>query len=218
VNRQQFLYSLLLLLVGQVPLLIKLHLEHRGKADPYRKHLYERQASAFLDLHIALAKVHAGLHNLLLVFPDGPDDDKHKEFHSSVAKSLSDQLTAYSEALDRAELFLPADIALQCWHCKTLQYQLFGATMGIRSIPRQELLEQWDKLAEHFNLAVNGMRLCMGVDSLSRELFELLSSGRTKALVNTLSLRESFTKLGLSESPVTGRITPLPKRMPDGTA
>lgn len=194
-DSQHFLYSLLLLLVGQIPLVIKLLLDHRAKADPYKKHLYERQASTFLDLYSALSKAHASLHNLLLAFPEPADDDEHKELRSSLVESLSEKLASYAEALDRAELFLPADVALHCWQCKTKQSYLFGAAMGIRLLPQKELWELWQKLSHHHNMVINSMRLGMGVDKLSAELLELLSRGKTKVLVDTQSLRESYEKL-----------------------
>ena len=188
-NLQQFLYSLLLLLLGQVPLVIKLWLEHKGRVEPYRKHLYERQAGVFLDLYVALSKAHTALHNCLSVFPpDLPVSSDHQALHSETKQSLGARLTDWSETLDRSEIFLPAQLVKLSWDYKVLQSQLLMAAVGVHNLSRDEITTKWQTLSQHYNGIINGMRLSLGIDSLSAQLLALVDERKKQLVITTRNL------------------------------
>src|SRR5918911_440174 len=169
-----FLFALVLVLIGQVPLVIRLWLDHKERVAPFRKHLYERQVELFQELYSTLTDSFVSLHHSLSIAPPGvPVAPEHQELVTSTKASIGPANKKWSDALKQAELLLPAPLVAATSEYDVAWARMLAVTVGLRVLSETELREEWESLNELYNTIVNLMRLSLGVDALSGQLLSL---------------------------------------------
>src|SRR5437762_9911095 len=96
-----FWYSLVLLTLGQIPLIIKLWLDHKAKKDAFRSLLFERQFSAFMEINRLLARLHACFSSFISLQGYLRVDPEQKEGMSEINKSLGKAYMEWVGALEQ---------------------------------------------------------------------------------------------------------------------
>jgi len=179
-----FLFALVLVLVGQVPLVIRLWLDHKERLAPYREHLYERQVELFQELYATLTDSFVSLHHSLTIAPPGlAVAPEHQEIVASTKASVGPANKRWSDALKKAELLLPAPLVVAISEYDVAWARLLAVTVGHRSLSDAELTEEWQALNGLYNTIVNVMRLSLGVDALSGQLLSLTIPKRAQMVM-----------------------------------
>lgn len=185
-----FLYSLILLLLGQIPLLMKLWLDHKERSAPYREHLYQRQTDLSCRLYEALANSYDAVHSCLTWWPPGvPVDTKNNEIQAHTLKEVAKKLRDWQQALKRTELLLPAEIVAAASEYTRCHGRLLNSLVRNRQELTDEKLEkEWEDLTNAYNTLVNMLRLSLGVDSLSGEVHSFVVEKDSKVVVTERGL------------------------------
>lgn len=184
---QPFLVSLLLVLIAQIPLLLKFWLDYKGKTIGFKHELYRRQLEAFQSLMSKLTKLHQSLQSVVSICPDSDlINDKGQELARHIYKAVVNTRDAFDEAVSGAELLLPAPLSLSASHYKFGASRILECAMNLpilKDRPRPDIKELWSAQQKYFNQMVNSMRLSVGVDALTSEVFrELHASGTATVL------------------------------------
>jgi len=183
-NSGPFLFALVLLLLGQVPLVIRLWLDHKERVAPFRKHLYERQVELFQELYRTLTDSFVSLHHSLTIAPPGVAiDPEHQDLVATTKGSVGPALSKWTDTLKQAELLLPAPLVAATSEYDLAWARLLAVTVGARVISDAELREEWEALNGRYNTIVNLMRLCLGVDALSGQLLSLTIQKRPQMVM-----------------------------------
>lgn len=174
-NSHPFLFALVLLLLGQVPLVVRLWLDHKERVAPFRKQLYERQVEVFQEVYRGLTDSFESLHNILCIARPGVAvDPEHRELVANTKGAAGPAHKRLSDALRQAELFLPAPLIVAISDYNIAWARLLEIIVGNRALPDAELRKEWETLNGRYNTIVNTMRMCLGVDALSGQLLALV--------------------------------------------
>jgi hypothetical protein len=179
-----FVFALVLLLLGQIPIVVRLWLDHRERIAPHRKYLYERQVESFQQLYQSLTDSFVSLHHCLTVAPPGlPVEPEHKELVTNIKSRVGPALSKWNETLKQAELLLPADLIRLTSEYDVKWAHLLAVTVGNRTVTSNQLQDEWEALNHCYNAIVNLMRLFIGADALSGQLLDLAKQKRAKLVM-----------------------------------
>ena len=182
-NTDQFLHSVVLLILGQIPLVVKLWLDHRSKIEPYRKEFFARQAVMFLELYIAVTDLHWALFRNISLYPIDEGSSEHREFVEEIRKGLGKSYSEWSAVLRKSELLLPAQMVRATWDYHVLSAKISAAAAGVRSLQEDDVGRMWKDQTLLYNQIVNEMRVRLGVDTLSGQLLTLVEEKRKQLVV-----------------------------------
>src|SRR5436305_2393399 len=108
-NMTQFVASLGLVLIAQIPLLLKLWLDHKGKTLQLKLELHKRQLEVFQDLVNHLIEAFEELEGVVTIFPDSSLlDEQTKIVGGECYRRALLSNRALADTTRKAELVLPA--------------------------------------------------------------------------------------------------------------
>lgn len=206
-----FLISLVLLAVSQIPLLLKLWLDHKGTISGYKLELYRRQLDAYKAISISLESVFRNSSALATLTEERTlPADKDDEFFSSIKKSYFDDIRTFGTDMRSAQLILPAKLVVDCFEFESYAMRLLfkafeiGQTPGSREWSVSEL---WAKAQELYNSMTNQMRHAGGIDALSNQVIDHLNDRKTRTwlLTNFTTSLLTNPNSGVQRTPESGR-------------
>lgn len=182
-----FLPSLILVLVAQVPLLLKFWLDYKSKTIGFKQLLYGRQLDAFQTLMSQLTKLHWALQSLVSICPDKDFvEDDSQELAQHIYKSVLDARSEFDDGVSRAELLLPAGLSGSAANYKFGASRILECALNLPTLgdaPRPDIKALWSVQQDCFNKMLNEMRLAVGIDALTSEVFrEVHASGKATIL------------------------------------
>lgn len=194
-----FLSSLALLLLAQIPLLLKLWLDYRAKLNSFRYELHKRQLDLFPPLAAQLDVVHQSMSIIGTTF-DGISswgDDETKRFaRDFTSKAMKDNLKL-AELYCQAELLLPAVVVIALHQYIQDGAHMMSAVFGMRA-PNSDLPTEpgasWRKQQERFDIALNLMRLSVGTDVLTDEFLREAHANHKATAIGTSGVFESIAQ------------------------
>jgi hypothetical protein len=182
-----FTTSLALVLIAQIPLLLKLWLDYRSKTSALKQELHKRQIDAFQPLLAQLTKVHEGLEFIVRTFPDITRlNEPAKEFASRLYNSTSTANLELAEMTRDVDLLLPAElsIALNGYTGDTARIvtSAMGMPMAFDGVTFN-IKTAWREQRARFGISLNLMRLCVGTDKLTTDVIREVHSARCATIV-----------------------------------
>jgi hypothetical protein len=184
-----FFYSVLLVLISQIPLVLKLYLDHKGKKDSLKQKLFDKQIEASIRIYRHLTDLHWSQYRQVSVWKGAASEDEwFQNFERELIKGSFDTLHRFTETVVSEEFLLPARIVGALDEYKINAYKILGAAVrseltAIRSW--QELTSLWEKQQELFNALVNAMRMRLGIDVLSDELTKFIEVKGKQLFIQT---------------------------------
>jgi len=185
-EKNSFIISTALVLIAQIPLLLKLYLDYRSKKDVFRQSLHERQMDIYEAIAAAMNELQSIQHGKVELFCEGVKDDD--EFFKSIRNSEAEAWSKWSSLIKSKELFLRAELVNKISEYNTASARTLG--VGISLIKTAEELKlNWKKQVELYNFISNHMRIMMGVDTLSQETLEMIQKeGKVKLVESDYKL------------------------------
>lgn len=166
------------LVITQIPLLLKLWMEHRERSSNLKLELYKKHLAVAEELAEKLGAAQTDADALATMIDEGdlPDSDNNK-FLQEYLPSVLERIHDFSRVLLRVEVFLPAIIvvSLQRYTVVTTRLWYSGSVPGPRSFNEtpQELHAEASIL---YNQIFNQLRIHCGADSLSESMLTQISS------------------------------------------
>ncbi|HSP13179.1 MAG TPA: hypothetical protein VLV78_00345 [Thermoanaerobaculia bacterium] len=174
-----FTYSLALLLVGQIPLLVKFYFDHKSKKDAFRQDIFTRQVNAYTRLAQLTTRLHRNQHHAVQFYGHTPKDTSEKELITSPMKDGLKNWTSWTEVLDECELVIHSRLVVLLAEYRTRAIQILSAdSFGVTIKSRDELIAAWKEQNDRYNAIINSMRLFIGTDALTSEITKLIHESR----------------------------------------
>ncbi|HWM23402.1 MAG TPA: hypothetical protein VNP98_01145 [Chthoniobacterales bacterium] len=182
-----FIGSIALVAVAQIPLLLKLWLDYKGRTSTYKLELYRRQLEAFRALSTLASEVHTNVDTLMMLSAEGslgkPNEDATiKELTVGFYKDWSE----FHKQFREAEFFLPAETISSLSRFSTCAVRIMTKTTGMpahANVRAMRLSDLWREQNEHFISLLNQMRMVCGIDALSSEVFKEFNAGTNPKLL-----------------------------------
>jgi hypothetical protein len=194
-----FLSSFALILVAQIPLLLKLWLDYRGKLNNFRQELHKRQLEIYPPLAAQLNVVHDWLAMVGTTF-DGVaswgDEETKKFAREFTSQAIKDNL-ALNDLCRRAELILPAPVVIALHEYIHESARMMGSVYGIKPLHPQSIQDgtsAWRRQQQRFDAVVNLLRFSVGTDALTNEFLREVHSGNRFTAINTSGFFESIAR------------------------
>ena len=129
-----FLPSLALVLLAQIPLLLKFWLDYKSKTAGIKHALFNRQLDAFQSLTQELTSLHENLSHVVRVFPDSSlfDGDLKETATFAYTAALKNHL-AFHERARSVDLLLPAELSIACHKYTYGASRIIEAAMNLPS-------------------------------------------------------------------------------------
>jgi len=170
-----FLSSLAIVAVSQVPLLLKLWLDHRAATSGYKFELFRRQVDTFKELSTLLLEVHNNSEALITLAHEGTlPDEKDTEFAIDLKKSYLKDNTALINAVKDADFLLPAQLSVDLPKYFTCSTRLLFKAFGLPISSNESFKEIWSEQEVLYNSIVNQMRIALGIDTLSTDTQKMI--------------------------------------------
>lgn len=188
----EFFNSLLLVAVAQIPLLLKLWLDHKNAVSGFKQELYKRQLEGCQKLSACLTVV---LENSQIIIKfigekslpkDKGDQDTDDKDDQDLDKVYHKNIKELMESIKTVELLLPAELCEYLSKYVTCSTQLWAKGFFPMIINQNKSpVEIWKEQEELFNVIINYMRLICGTDMLSNSTFKQIfnSSGKKTSLI-----------------------------------
>jgi molybdopterin converting factor small subunit len=174
-EKNSFLLSAALVLIAQVPLLVKLYLDYRSKKDIFRQSLHERQINAFEEIASAMNELQSIQYSKVNLFCLGAKAGD--EIFDSIQTSESKTWAKWMSLIKTKEIFLSVHLLENLCKYNALSTRTLGAGLGqdLSFVKTTEELElNWKEQVELYNVITNQMRIMMGVDTLSQETLQMI--------------------------------------------
>jgi hypothetical protein len=201
-----FVTSLALVLIAQIPLLLKLWLDYRSKTSGFKQELHRRQIDAFQPLLAQLTAVHEGLEMIVSTFADVTIlNDTTREsasyFHSSTLRAN----IALGDMRRGADLLLPADLSIALHKYTRDTARIVTCAMGIQAAfdgAAVDIKALWPEQQVRFGISLNIMRLSVGTDALTSDVMREVHSGKQPMLIGRTDALDGpkFSLLNRSDS------------------
>lgn len=180
-EKGNFLHSSILVLIAQIPLLLKLYFDYRSKKDIFRHDIHHRHMDAYENIAATMNELQSVQHEKVSLFCENVSDD---EIMRSIRKSEGKAWTKWNSLIKEKELILPTLLVVMINEYKTTSAKTVGAgILTIRTV--EELKTNWKKQTELYNDIYNYMRVMLGVDTLSKETLEMIQRNEKVSLVKT---------------------------------
>jgi len=167
--------EVLLVLVAQIPLLIKLWMDYKSKKDFFRQEIYRKQVDAYQQLFTSLTRLQAVLHDIIEFHGYSSEDEEAKDVVRSFRKTVWERRKEWNKKFENFAYYLPTDLLKQALEYDSLVANLLLAgTESSRLKDKEDMSVAWDHIEQKYNALTNGMRIIAGIDSLSSEAFKLI--------------------------------------------
>ena len=166
---KSFLSSLTLVMVAQVPLLLKFWFDHREAVSGFK---LERQMDAYKHLSALLFKVYQNSQALILLIREGsfPGKDKSAGFSSELRQAYLRNHSDLVDAVRDAEFLLPTRLSVDFSKFLTSSIRIIFKAFDSPESSRAAGLnveEIWSEQEVLYNSIANQMRLACGIDPLN---------------------------------------------------
>lgn len=182
-NISQFFYSIILLILGQIPLIIKLWLDHHSRVDQYRKELFERQINSYIEIYIAITNLHWSFFSVIDLYAI-KNSEKDKTIWDGITSGLITHYSEWRNVLRKTEFVLPSNLVKATWDYHTNAAKILGAcVVSGKYSPKIVLSDIWKDQTLLYNSIVNNLRIRAGIDSLSKEVLSMVEEKRKQFVV-----------------------------------
>jgi len=181
-EKSNFLLSVILVLIAQIPLLLKLYLDYKSKKDVFRQDIHKRHMDAYEEIAAAMNELQSIQHGKVELFCEKANDED--EFLRSIRKSEGEAWTKWNSLIKKKEFLLPAALVVKISEYNVASARTLGA--GILLIKTaEELKANWQNQIELYNDIFNYMRGMLGVDTLSIETFKMIQQAEKVSIVKS---------------------------------
>jgi hypothetical protein len=188
-----FSSSLALLVLGQIPLLVKLWLDQKNSISGHRLEMYKRQLQAAESLCPPLLRLQASC-DLGLVLIRGPKDTPYEE-RAQFVHGYTNTLEKFQEAWEKAEVVLPSSLVLNIHNYYVNAVRIHFRALGVSLTEQQGGNQSYEEIQSEthalFNSIRNSLRLFLGTDPLTSGVMKQIYAG---SAIHTLLIK-SETRL-----------------------
>ena len=178
-----FLSSLLLVAVAQIPLLLKLWLDHKNTISGFKQELYKRQIDLYLKLSAELIEVHQNSEVIIELLDEGSlPQIKDGPNSLDIAGTYQKNNQKLMDTIKEAELLLPAELCVDLPNYVTCSTRLWvkGFAPMVSSQKSLSSSEIWEEQENLYNTITNRMRIVCGTDMLSKSTINQFLSSTDK--------------------------------------
>jgi|GEM_PF-5635126 len=181
-EKTNFLLSIFLVLIAQMPLLLKLYLDYRSKKDVFRQGIHKRHMDAYEEIAAAMNELQSIQHGMVTLFYENvKNEDK---FLQSIRKSEAKAWVKWNSLIKKKEFLLPAELVENISKYSTFSAKTMSIGMDISEIKTVEQIKShWQNQVELYNTIFNIMRVLVGVDILSIETLNMIQEKEKLSLV-----------------------------------
>ena len=174
----EFLVSLLLVAVAQIPLLLKLWLDHKGAIAGFKLELYKRQLEMSEKLSSDLCQVQDNCEAMVTLLNEGSIPEKNdRTFSVDLGTQYQNNISALMDSARDTEIFLPSDVCIiipkYLTHSTRLLVKAFVPDASTTDLSSNEI---WEELQLLFNTIFNRLRIICGTDVLSKNTLQQFNS------------------------------------------
>ncbi len=184
-----FFSSLALLAVSQIPLLLKLWLDHKGTTSSYKLELYRRQLDAYKTLSTSIDRVFRNSSILATLTEEGTlPAEKDSDMPSALKKPYFDDIHAFGSDMRNSQLLLPAKVIVDCFKFEVCTTRLLTKAFQIveTSYTRNLTVSGlWTEAQTLYNSITNQMRHAAGIDALSNQVLGHLNDRKSRTWLVT---------------------------------
>lgn len=168
-----FAGSALLVLIAQIPLVVKLYFDYRARRSELRSKLFDKQMNAFHLLYTHSSDVQAALHEVIFLLPIANTEHDKAPFSSvELRAAVGEAWSKWSKTKKRYEYVMPSSVLRLVFQYEEIASHAFAGIAGIET--RDQLVEAWEQLSTTFNALQNELRRAAGIETLSREVLQLV--------------------------------------------
>jgi len=192
-----FLTSLALVAVAQIPLLLKLWLDHKAKTSSYKLELYRRQLDAFRTLSTLASEVHRNTDLVMQLASESSLPNRNDEFLKNITMTFHKDWSTFHKQFQEFEFLLPAETVTTLARFSTCAVRILCKAAGWPETPETRPLtlpNLWREQDQYFTGLLNQMRLVCGIDTLSSQVFKELNNPTQHRM-----LRYSHTEYEIAE-------------------
>lgn len=167
---QSFFYSFILVLIAQIPLLLKIYFEYKQNISDFKLELYRKQLDYYIILSGKISSVQKNNDILFEMYKDGSLDYDQKNIDiKNMSIEWLNEINELQKYAMSNNLLLTADMVVD-----TEEYSKFSSmliTRGVLKIKLSNEKHSIDEIYENqlklFNKIFNKIRLIIGTDQLS---------------------------------------------------
>ena len=183
-GENRFIYSLALILISQIPFLVKLWLDYRSRRTSYRDQLFTKQMDAYIEIYRLIHELQSSLLSHISYCAFRNEDDSYKDLMNAARGIAARSSIDFSDAVRRHEMILPSTLIE-----RLSKYDLIAAHITIAgeegaSINNRDALQKvWEEQILLYNFIINDMRQRGGTDRLSAEISSMLQQEKRIEIV-----------------------------------